>query len=361
MAVETLTINIVDVVDTTLNTNEMSTYTMTIAIDDLTAPTISTVALDAANNLLYVFFNEELNDTALVSTNYYIVDDANAYTKLSEEAAFFTNSKIVKIALTDAQEAKLADNDDKVFITGVEDAAGNEIEVNLSGNYVALATLVPAMDTVEATSTTTIVITYEQELGSVDKDAFAITGGLTVASMSVALNDDGVTVVTLTLDEGDALDPDTAAIEVSYADETLVEDLFGTNPSAIESVEIDDAIAPAFDSIAEFIGDYDTDGDDPEQVIVVTFTEDLAELGAGLAAQDLVVKNADGDTLVAGVDYSTTINGADIEILIGTDVNGAAAGDLVGYSVASKDTVTYITDNTAEANGLTAFTAQEVE
>jgi hypothetical protein len=78
-------------------------------------------------------------------------------------------------------------------------------------------------------------------------------------------------------------------------------------------------------------------------VFTITFDENLATGSVvALYAQDLVVKNSDGDVLVAGVDYTTEIGDTDnvivVELVVAEDPEEG------NYKVYSASTIKYIQD-----------------
>ena len=95
-----------------------------------------------------------------------------------------------------------------------------------------------------------------------------------------------------------------------------------------------------------------------DKTIEVKFTEAIDSTAgiAALMANDLVIKKADGTTLVAGLDYTTAIKAGvgNENILV---VTGTGAGFTAQtYTVASIAAPVYMRDDSAQLNKAAAFT-----
>ena len=361
LANETILVTIKDVEDTTLLANEMKPYSTALDISDQTAPKVEMVTYDTTEQMLYVFFDEEVtSETALIAGNYFLVN-GTSYTKLSKAPEFFNNSRTVMIELTNAQHAlmNLSSTGTKVFVTGVLDVDENEIAKNLTEVIANQNDNTPAMDEAIATSTDTVQITFTQELAEVEIDAFLVNGFAPIA-MEVTM-DGAKTVVTLTLDPAHLLAYDDSAIRVTYADTAivgstdtneeykLIENLFGVNPLSGEFAVIEDQISPELtydsndDAIITRTGD----------IITLAFTEGITFKSAALAAADLVIEDEDGNQLLATSDYETVANSVYVNISL------LSTGDYVDYAgtltVSTVDEVNYIFDANVNENTLVAF------
>ncbi len=339
MAGKTVVINITDVKDTTLLENKMADYSVALEVTDKTGPTIEKVTYDAANKEMFVFFNEDVDaETALNGNNYYIVNSTtNVYKQITVDPEFVNGNDTIMFEFTTALDA-LVELDSQLFVVGVEDVAGNEIDPTIVNEIkVHNLAVVPTIDTVEATATDKIVITYNEELALVDLEAYTVRKGAvytTPQAMEVAL-EDGVTVVTLTLKPGEEMDAYfvDGDYELVYADASLVKNLFDVSPTEV-AVDAVDMIKPELQDVTG-VDTVDISGN----TIIVRFTENLATTNAAFYGQDLVVTE-DGDVLVAVSDYSTAVSGSTIVITIlgdGLDTD-------VDYTVASKASITYIKD-----------------
>jgi len=337
MAGETVLIMIEDVKDTTLLENKMADFSVALEVTDKTGPVIDKATYDEVENELFVFFNEDVDaETALEGANYYLLN-GTTYTKLSVDPEFINGSDTLVFELTSTQDALVNVASTKLFVIGVEDVAGNEIDPTIVNTIqVHSVAVVPTFDTVEATANDTLVVTYNEELALVDIDAYRV-GVTSAQAMEIAL-EDGVTVVTLTFPEDFflALNEGTA-FTLSYNDETLVKNLFDVSPSDVETMAVVDKIKPEVDTIY-LVGNE----------IEITFTETLATANQALYAFDLVVTE-DGDELVAGVDYTTTVSG--MVLTVAFDAYDATAE----YEVASKATITYIKDDATVGNKAVVF------
>ena len=330
LAGETILVTIKNVEDTTLLENKLGIYSTTLDITDTTAPKVEMVTYEPTNKMLYIFFDEDVTtETALTAGNYYLVDDTPvSYTKLTKTPEFFNNSRTVRIELTDAQHAIAEKATTKIFVANVLDLDGNEVQDNLTAAVVDQSTNVPAMHEVVATAVDTVEVTFTQELAEVEMGAFLIGTHAPIA-MEVTL-DGSKTVVTFTLEAIHELPHHVGSVNVTYHDETLIENLFGINPDGLESVAVVDKIKPEVvtGGITTAAG-----------LVSIQMSEDLGGVPETLYALDLVITNADGDELLAGVQYTTALNATDASII---EITGLNAGET--YKIKSKDSITYIKD-----------------
>jgi len=370
---KTILVNIKDVVDTTLSANKMEPYSTTLEITDKKAPTVNLVTYeikrDNANKFeeayLYVFFNEALDsESALKVSNYFIYD--TDYAKLTKSATFFSGDKIVKIALTEAESQKIAAiatiQGKGIFVTGVKDTAGNEVNPRIyKVDGTQASANVPAIDVkdavkqVKATASDKIEVVFNQELASITSDAFTVKSAnksYSVIGMDVLL-DSGKTKAILTIEP--ALPYDIKYVHNGNAEDikltvdgTKLENLFGVKGKASDvagadkDVAIVDKVAPAVDSIVA--GDID-------KQIVVTFKENIKNENVALFAHDFVITNEDDKELVPAIDYTTALNGNKVTITI-----NKAYGK---YAIAFRGTVNYIKD--AAGNVASKFDEKTIE
>ena len=331
LAGETILVTIKNVEDTTLLENKLGTYSTTLDITDTTAPKVEMVTYEPANKMLYIFFDEDVTtDTALTAGNYYLVLN-DAYTKLTKTPEFFNNSRTVRIELTTAQDSIAVDPATAVFVANVLDLDGNEVQDNLTDPVVDQSTNIPAMHEAVATAVDTVKVTFTQELAEVEMGAFLIGGNAPIA-MEVTL-DGSKTVVTFTLGSTDELEHDLGAggVQVTYHNETLIENLFGISPANGEFEQIIDKIKPEV-----VTSGITTAGG----IVSIQMSEDLdTNVNGNLYALDLVITNADGDELLAGVQYETALNLTDPSII---EITGLTATET--YNIKSQDSITYIKD-----------------
>lgn len=367
LAGKSILVNIKNVEDTALNANKLASYSEVIEITDTTPPEINKVAYadgEKGAGFLYVFYNETVDsDTALKVSNYFLYDGTE-YTKLTGATSFFEGEKIVKIALTKDQYtlAQSATQPGKgLFVTGVKDIAGNEIQpkVNLIAGTLAVANI-PAIAYIDpdntskglkvyATATDKIEVTFNQELTKIDDNAFLVNNGdidLDVVGMDVELSG-GVTKAILTVEKvvGETVKKLPYSVEDKNVEVTLkkgtIENAFGTkngdnvpeggvyNGSYTLKL-VNDKIAPAVK------GDLAQN----DAKIVLTFTEKVKyTVGADLVASDFVVTNKSDDdkVLEAGKDYTIEKEADDkISIVLyknyeGSKLNVALNADSKGY------------------------------
>lgn len=345
LAGETIVVNIKNVKDTTLLTNAMPAYSTTLLITDKTAPVVEKVTLDVVGTGdaqyvdLYVYFDEDMDSaTTLVAGNYQIfVTATNTFTKLTNTPVFVNGNKTVRIKLTADQRTEAEKATARLFVDNVKDVAGNVIEEKLFTTAFASQDDVKAVITsVQATGSKTVVVKFDSELSVVQDGAFTISGKA-LAGTEVALVE-GKTVVTLTTTT-DLTGFTTGDVTNTLAlDGTKVKNLFGKSSDNVAAEDIVDKIKPALatgDTAIQFVDGF----------IEVTFTEALSNANEQLYAQDFVIVRGT-TTLVAGVDYSTSVSGNQIIIANGS---GDELADGV-YKVSSKEAITYIVDTPSTGN-----------
>ncbi len=372
------TVEVSNIEDESLYANVMADAVVDFAITDLTAvDTTDAAAVTVAyipgaaaadGEVIYVRFPEAMATTGqysvLAASNYLLDLDgagAGAAVALDDDAtiaSFGATGKVVKIWIPDAA---IVANTSQLIIGRVSDTAGNTTVV-LSFAEVITAEAAPAVTKVEQTDSNKLTITVNSILSEFLPDAFVGSDGVVLDYDVIASIDsmefDGTTTivkVTLTADYVDACEAELA----NYATDTSILADGGDMAVTIDGEFIvaetgkaaADGAAVAFtDKRAPELVDITVD--DVNDEIDLEFSEALDDsvAVAAFAAQDLVIKNADGDTLVAGIDYGTIIVGDTIT------VQGLAAGD---YTVASKSSIAYIMDDTASANKAEAFTTAE--
>jgi len=351
---KTLVVNIKNVYDATLNSNKLDLYSTTLDITDKKAPVVSYVRWDGGD-YIYVFFNEDVDEaTALNVNNYMLYNNDGTFTKLTGATSFFEGTKIVKINVKD-QKLRIKANETKLFVTGVKDLAGNEIEAGTTDKPIQkIADNKAEMTEANATAPNTIEVFFNARLGLVDKDAFTIHGvsDVAIANMEEQLKD-GNTKLVLTLSKDMTYDASGVSVEITPDGAKLLKDLFDETVKS-KTVTVNDKIAPAIDKVEQDI-------ENNEAVIKLTFKEKVKTTTTKeYAAKDLVILDKDGKELVAGIDYqivaihegsgNSNTNEIRIELL------GSKAAYRGKLTVKTADTVQYITDNAG--NKLASFSKE---
>jgi hypothetical protein len=280
------------------------------------------------------------------------------------EIAITEDGKSVEITIPSAADAE--DDDDKTIdldntyvlnISRVADAAGNKMSGLTIDDIPIVESDSVKIEKAEATATDTIKVTFTDELVKFDVDDidFEYTVGAEVYTLKVASVDiglkDGKTVATYTLGDDYKLDyvakfDDLAVVAAANdADEDIdSENQYGDPLDFTSSQPIVDKIAPevAEDDDDELLIAF-VDGP-VDSRIVITYTEDLSEDNDYLYAQDLVVKNADGKSLKAGIDFTTNVIDGNLEVTV------VGVTDLDNYSIQSKAEISYIKDDSDDGN-----------
>lgn len=370
----TYTVEIKDITDDALEVNTLVAVTESFLVEDskgidlsgVTAVTVEGTGSTA--DYIIVTFQESMATSGQYSVldkdNYLLSADAGTtFAKLDSAdtvALFGTGSKKVKITLKDNADFAVDDVNFRVAVARVADVVGNT-------STMLSYTVDPAADTAPtalaanyiAIDTKTLEITFEGVLTTVVADGFSITKGAagTAAAVSYKVEDvdsDDLdeTVVTVTLKSAQQLDNSdaTGVLTVNLVGSKLKSDT-GKYVLAAGPVAVIDGIAPSLDTVEQTAAD----------TIELTFDENVSVTNLNLAATDLVLTDADGDVLVAGLDYDLVegAGAADDDTLYIDLIN-----DYVGYEgdleIDTKASVTYIFDQDGENTKLTAIEDEEI-
>jgi len=349
-----------------LNGNEIDTIVNEFSVEDLTAPEYSDFEVTVYNagkedQMIKVNFDQKMATSGKYSVtdlSQYIVD-GNILSDLETKAevTVVDDGKAIEITIPSTEDSDdgvdIAAGTGNVTIARVADAAGNKTE-GFYGELDLTAAGYVNIESVEATDTDTVVITFDDLLtefdaenvvittNNTDKDA-ALANELTVTKQSSTINEDGQTELTLTLSEDDVL----SAVANGGTVFAFIIDNSSSNKYG-EMVELNDNKVVA-DKIAPVSLNVDEDSDSYEAVVVdgsqftLTFSESIKSINTAVAATDLVV-TADGEKLVYAVHY-----------IINTDLSAASdsvvfelVGDYADFAdevtVSTKDDVNYIKD-----------------
>ncbi|MDF2530461.1 MAG: Ig domain protein [Clostridia bacterium] len=359
-------VTVEDVVDKALESNEISKVTKKFVVADETAPDLSKVTIvgvDGADadeaDYIYVSFPEDMATSGAYSVldkdNYQIkVGSVYADLKTADKIATFNGNDMIKITLDDSTKYTVAasstDSNVELVIGRVADALGNKTTTFNVAKLVA-EEVSPIITSVKTLAEKSIEITIKGELKAVNKSFITVAHGTNDAVPVYAIKsvtvEDGETVIVAVLPATEKLtDSADKAITVSVLDKKFVT-ILGTEMDAFTfaAAGVEDGFAPSV--VKDGIEVSATN-----KVFTITFDENLNTALAALYSQDLTVKNADGDVLVAGVDYKTEVLGKVITVTI-IDAD-AETGN---YKVASNATIQYIRD--VEGNKANAFTTVE--
>ncbi len=388
------TIDIVDIADDAYVANAIADVTVAFNVKDITGINLSAITVEAVDgdtyDTLVVRFTDDMIGTgvysALNKANYLVSFDGTTFDTLdtADSIAFFNGNDTVKITIADEDaynvEALASTDDLLLMVSKLADSEGNTSAL-LGTTITAIPVVAPEITDVVMTSYKTIEVTFDGVIVSAPANGFLIsddnnvaTG--TAAAVNLAKNSDGFTVATLTLKSAQQLagGADTTTFTPGNVQVTLVSNLVKADTgeyavgvtAPVAGAAIPDAatanikavaadgIKSVFNTIVADTIDYDTDLAVDDAAIVMNFSEAISN--TTYAAFDIIVKDADGEELVAGTDYTAKIIDGDLCIQV-TGVTTEAG--LVGYTVTSKATVNYLTD--AYDNAVTVFTAQEIE
>ena len=207
LAGKTIVVKIKDVEDLALQPNRMSTYTATLTITDKTAPEVTKVTKkesdDGKTAILYVFFDEDVDSTALDKANYALIKDGKL-TILSKDPAFFDGNKVVKLELTESEYTELKKAGTGLFVQRVKDLAGNAMAGMTETSILAYndPATAPQVEKIEVLAADKAAIMFDQYLKRVDRNAIKVNG-TTVAAIELS-EKDGKTVVTVIITDENA-------------------------------------------------------------------------------------------------------------------------------------------------------------
>ncbi|HHX17290.1 MAG TPA: hypothetical protein GX727_00320, partial [Clostridium sp.] len=337
---KTVVVKITDVEDTALHPNKLSEYKATIEITDKTAPEVTKVSFDTkvinkgkenektVVNNLYFFFSEDVTNTALDKNNYKIMAVSGALTSFENAPRFHDGSRVVKIELTDKEAERFTTDDDvlggdDLFVEKIQDKAGNAMAGQIYKKEIkATDDDAPIVESIEATAKDKLVITFDQRLvggNNIPKDIFEVSIGGDEApaknnSISVSVNDDGNTVVTLTINKNINADASNVILVIENdGEEKYLKNTFGvpavggTFPS--EEVDIADKIAPSIEKIIAEDGKVtdvlDIKATVGSREITVEFDEGIKN--TSLSSRTFSVNDYTVESVSSGEDDSSTV------------------------------------------------------
>jgi hypothetical protein len=391
-----ISITFEDVTDKALEENEMAKTTMKFVVEDEIEPNlavdpITVIGVDkdlaSEHDYIYITFDYDM----ATSGSYSVLDKDNfqllrngVYYDLEDDdkIATFGGNDAIKITLDDASLFDVSGDggvglaaDVSIVIGRVADAKGNKA-VNFNEVKPVAAETSPWITEVKTIAEKTIEITINGELKAINKSYITVYNGLASGDLYSIKSweiDKGDTIITgilpSSLKLSDSADKDLVVI----LDDLKFETVSGTKVATHTFGDGNDMDNDGLDVVIDGYAPSITDDDDitgvaGSGVFSILFDEALStNVGVvGLYAQDLVVKNSEGDVLVAGVDYVTTVgnymydtdgdnvddttmtNGRLIVTLQPTS-KGLEAGN---FKVYSNSTIKYIQDvagNEAEA------------
>jgi hypothetical protein len=379
------TVEISEIYDDALVANEIAKVTLSFNVTDKTgldydvanAVIIEAVDGDSAD-YIYVRFDDNMATTGVYSVlskdNYQFefttkvdatADDIYELDK-ADTIVTFNGNDAVKITIAD--EDLYAVENGGVALLGRLADADNNVSQQLSAEETIIAATEPVIvaDGVEMTTYKTIEVTFDRVVTSAMASAFRIFHTVDgVVSSDVAasvklvadedVNENPITIAVLTLKSAQQLADDEDTEFDLASGETVSVSIIGSVKAdtgmTADLTDADNILQVATDGMSP---EYDAKAVVDANTFTLTFTEAIA--ATTYAGFDLVVKDSDGETLVANDDYTVSIAGAVLTIdVLGLDVDE----DIDNYSVASVASPKYIKD--ALGNKLKAFTAKDLD
>lgn len=283
---KTITVVIKNVKDRAIEPNVLSSYSEVIEITDKTEPRVSKVYYYAEfddddefeSAELMVIFNEEVDgETALVASNYSLVD-GDEVTILTKAPEFDVNSSRVVIPLTEAQYNVASKKGVKLQVINVKDLAGNTIIPQLweiKGNVKEEAKTVE-VKSVTATSADTIAIKFGDLVSNVSKGDFKFYIEGEEVDYGYTQTDNSVTTLEFELEE--EFKTDVSNVKIVYTADSItnsfgneVEKLVYKGAETTEITSFTDRVAPEMTVNKD--GDYVITWNKAKNAVVIEFTE----------------------------------------------------------------------------------------
>lgn len=253
--------------------NIVDNATASFTVTDTTAPTVEAQGtLYAEQQIAKISFSEPMDpDDVLDLSNYYYVT-GSSLDEYDASISIADNGKAVLIDLGDEDSITLNDGDD-IVVARVTDAVGNGTEAFTTTVNLVTQTGIE-IDTVKATSKSTVVVTLKDALTSFDADDFSVVYDtvneeeVDLATVNFINNDSGKGVITYTLtgsiDTDATVTGETYGLKVITVADPVSENTFGVDVEANQEAAVADGIAPEF-------ADVDVTG----TTVTIDFTEDV--------------------------------------------------------------------------------------
>lgn len=348
------TVEVKGAVDRSVRGNKMDDVVSVITITDKLAPTISSVKLvDAVNGVIRITFSEEMDAATLAVKDNYLVDLTGAGTFALLSTVANNNLTVVDNKTVDIKVPGSTTSTD-IKVLGLKDISGKiTTDFNIKKDVTALTAFDnAAIKSVNAVALNKVEVTLNTgfKFGVVDPSAFAIKNAsddvLTVIYAEV--NADGNKAV-LTLNGNLGYDAKVGTDDVylyTIANTTLDSFAQPLTIADANKIKVVDKIAAQLVAV------------DPVQitagVVTIKFTEDLKVVAAGdsalgYIANDLIVKDKDGNVLNPLTDYTVGAIAAGSDTLT---INITKAG-LTGKVTVTLTNSRYLLD--ANNNGVSVF------
>ena len=333
--------------DLSVAANRLVAYTSTLAVEDLTAPTLLAYTIDTARTTIYLEFSEPMiasgTFSALDVNNYRTATVGTVQSTLPTGSTITQEGKVVKIALPSA----LAASEVNIVVGQVADLAGNTMaSLQTSVTMVSSDNFTATISSSKFTARDTITFKVNRHLSAIDATKIRTTGVAATATSATYVNGtDGKAVVTATF-AANTFATDLAGLSTIELDANAVTDLSGLTSNALSSsltaadLLAKDYIAPSI--VSRVAVDSDANGQIDQ--IKVTYSENL-----------YVPSVVDADYVVSNYDIlSVSVSGAVVTIT----VDEKATSDLlVTPDVQQVGTVADASDNRNEKAAESAVTA----
>lgn len=300
--------------DLTALRNKIEDYSTTFRVDDVTAPAVKTVDVNAQNRTVVLSFNKKMDLSTLNNrSNYYVAisttnNIADAVNKslpedvvirpvLEGRGVVLVFPEHIQGDVRTSFRTSVSGNASvkNVTVTGLKSAAGNLLGATTSTSEIVAGSAVKATKA-EQTDYRTIKVTFDQPISQAYAGDFALTNGYVT---SATIESDGYVVVLKTDRDlpnyatGVSINASNAIR--TYADNAVVSGNINSVSSAAPKVDLASAL-------------YTKTGD--AVTFEIPFTTTLNKANENVFGIDLIVNKADDKNttkLVFGTDYQTTL------------------------------------------------------
>ncbi|MFJ7934362.1 Ig-like domain-containing protein [Sporosarcina sp. NPDC096371] len=305
----TLTVN--GVSDNTTLKNVMLPYTTTLNVKDITAPTLKTITR-LNDTQLFVQFDEAMatsGDGSVVDESKYVITDVKEGKTLTP-SSFNVTGDSKGVILSFSKTLPTVASGIKVKVQLVKDVAGNYLE-NLSSTVNVANPEATTIDTVKATATDKVEVTFTKALQSLNHNDFTVVGYEIAYS---ELSSDGKKATfTLKKDLNENVkDSDKKAVQLKVVSKPSSVDVLG------EKIAEDIVNADIKDEINATVKDIVAVEDKAGNKIKITFNEDVKV--ADQAKTDFIVKDDNGKTVAVEAVAINGTNKNEVIVTLGKSV-----------------------------------------
>lgn len=249
-------INLTNVEDEALIPNTMTSYTKTLTMPDLIAPTLTEVVKDSNLRYVYVYYSEPMNISSTTNTasitnrrNYTIYSGSSSLV-LSTNPTLISgkDNRMVQLALTSTEYTLALSNNAYLLIANVQDNAGNALSTQSIrfSNMPDLNLSQPQLNSVRATELRTITAVLSPVFTTVSSNAISILiGSNEYAAQNLTVTPTGnQTIITFQINRDLPYDLANTRLKIDTSSTNPIDTLYGYRLADVTR-DITDEIKPA--------------------------------------------------------------------------------------------------------------------